>query len=114
MSFPKELAGKYLVENWTDGWKFASVWVYVVIGCAPELYNLALTYGMVEGTLPEMFSKVVSMLAFLGAASRLLKQKSLEHKQSGGDDDGANGNSVGHPDKPTRGEELMENIETKA
>lgn len=79
MDFLKNLATKYLVDDWVSAWKFASVWMFVLIGCAPELYNLSIQYNLVEaGAVPELFSKAVSMMAFVGAASRVVRQKRVE------------------------------------
>lgn len=79
MDFLKNLAAKYLVDDWASAWKFASVWMFVLIACAPELYNLSIQYNLVEaGTVPELFSKAISMMAFVGAASRVVKQKRVE------------------------------------
>lgn len=73
-----ELLDKYLTENWKKSWKFISLWVLLIIGLSPELYNLAIQYKIVEpGSIPTFFNDLIKTLAFLGAAGRLLNQKAI-------------------------------------
>jgi hypothetical protein len=72
-----------LIPEWKQFYKMYSVWFFVLIGCAPELFDLAIQYKIIEeAATPALLGKAVSTLAFLGAASRLLKQKALEAQQA--------------------------------
>lgn len=70
---------KFLVENYKDAPKWLSMWILVLIGCAPELYDLAVQYKMLEGgaPLPAVFAKAINMIGFIGAATRIINQAAI-------------------------------------
>lgn len=71
--------GLELVNEWRQFYSMYSVWFFAVIGGAPDLYNLALSSGLLTGsTAPPELARIINVIAFLGAASRLVKQKKLE------------------------------------
>jgi hypothetical protein len=74
-----QLVEKFLVENYKDAPKWLSMWILVLVGCAPELYDLAVQYKMLEGgaPLPAVFAKALNMIGFLGAAARIVNQAAI-------------------------------------
>lgn len=70
-----------LIPEWKKFYKMYSFWFFVILGCAPELWDLAIQYNVIkEAAAPALLARAVSTIAFLGAASRMIKQKSLEMK----------------------------------
>jgi len=81
MSFLKGLADKYLIEDWTSAWKFISMWIYAIIGAAPQLYNLAIQHNLYSAdSVPLAIANFISLMAFLGSAGRVVKQQMLADK----------------------------------
>ena len=71
-----ETPGFELVEGWQKFYKMWSIWFFGFIAGAPELYNLLDSSGVLNsGAIPKEFVVVLQVLAFLGAMSRLVKQK---------------------------------------
>jgi hypothetical protein len=69
---------KYLVNDWRKSWKFLSMWFFLILGLSPALYELAVQYDLVKpGRLPEIFSDAINLVAFLGAASRVVDQAAI-------------------------------------
>lgn len=69
------LFDKVLVDDWRSAWKFYSLWIYLVIGMLPQLLELASSFGLApSASIPGFFSDLLKWVAFLGAASRLIKQ----------------------------------------
>jgi hypothetical protein len=69
---------KHLVDEWRAAWKMYSLWFFATLALIPDLYNLALSSGLLEGTsAPVLVTRAINAVAFLGAASRLIKQKAV-------------------------------------
>lgn len=70
-----------LIEDWRKAWKMYSVWFFALLMAFPELYNAAISSGLIaQAEVPPLFSKLVTLISFMGMASRLVgqKQKSIE------------------------------------
>lgn len=73
-----------LIDSWQSAWKMFSIWFFVILGALPELFNLAVASGLIDATTaPKALSYTISLVAFAGAASRLIKQKALEANPTG-------------------------------
>lgn len=71
-----DLADKYLVDNWRQSLKFASLWVYGLVALTPELWALAVEFDMVSNqAIPDVFADAIRAIAFFGAVSRLVNQR---------------------------------------
>lgn len=66
-----------LITNWRHAWKMASVWVFIVIGAFPDIYNAVVAAGL-HDQLPPMFVNALRILSVVGIGSRIIKQKVLE------------------------------------
>lgn len=59
-----------------------SIWFFAALGVMPEVYNLALQFNILEGdAAPAQLSRLINLVAFFGALSRLVKQKKLSMEQ---------------------------------
>ncbi len=68
-----------LIDDAKQWYTLYSMWVFVLIGLAPDIYNLAVQYNLVTGdNAPAALARMINMLAFAGAVARLVKQKKLE------------------------------------
>jgi hypothetical protein len=68
-----------LIDEWRRFYTMYSVWAFVIVGLAPDIYNLAVQFNMVSGdNAPAALARVINMIAFAGAVLRLVKQKKLE------------------------------------
>jgi hypothetical protein len=68
-----------LIDEWRKFYTMYSIWAFVIIGLAPDIYNLAVQFHMVSGdNAPAALARVINMIAFTGAVLRLVKQKKLE------------------------------------
>lgn len=71
--------GLELVSEWRKFYTMYSVWFFAIVGAAPDLYNLALQSGLLTGaSAPPLLARIVAIISFVGAASRLIKQKSID------------------------------------
>lgn len=71
--------GLELVAEWRKFYTMYSVWFFAIVGAAPDLYNLALQSGLLTGaSAPPLLTRVIAIVSFVGAASRLIKQKKLD------------------------------------
>lgn len=71
-----------LIENWKKAYSFYSMWFFVLLGMAPDIFNLAVSMGVIDSTsAPAILTRLINIVAFLGALTRLLKQKQLELEQ---------------------------------
>lgn len=71
-----ETPGFELVEGWQKFYKMWSIWFFGLIAAAPEFYNAMDAAGILNsGLIPKEFVIVLQVFAFLGAVSRLVKQK---------------------------------------
>lgn len=70
---------KHLIDGWRAWWKMYSIWFFAALGMLPEIYNLAISSGFITAEeAPKFISRIISGVAFFGAVSRLLKQKTVE------------------------------------
>lgn len=68
--------GLELVEDAHQGYKFASMWFFVALMAAPDLYNLAVSNNLITAAVtPPVITHAINLLAFMGAASRLIQSK---------------------------------------
>jgi hypothetical protein len=68
-----------LITDWKQAYSFYSMWAFALLGMAPEIFNLAVQYGMVESTAaPALLATVIKTVAFVGALTRMVKQKQVE------------------------------------
>ena len=71
--------GLELVTEWRKFYTMYSVWFFAIVGAAPDLYNLALQSGLLTGaSAPPLLTRIIAIVSFVGAASRLIKQKHLD------------------------------------
>lgn len=79
------LAGKCgleLVDNWRKWYTMHSVWIFAIMGCSGDIYNMAVLSGLLSGTdgnfqLPTVFVKVLNLVGFVGGVIRVVKQSKL-------------------------------------
>ena len=68
-----------LVDDLHKWYKMGSIWFFALLALAPQIYDLATQYHLVSGgDLPGFFVHAVNIVGFVGAITRLIKQKSLE------------------------------------
>lgn len=68
-----------LVDEAKQWYAMYSIWAFALLGVAPELFNLAVEFGMISGEqAPVILARIIQTVAFFGAASRLIKQKAIE------------------------------------
>lgn len=71
-----------LIANWNKAYKLYSMWFFVILGLAPDIFNLAVQMGVIDSTsAPAILTRLINTVAFLGAVTRLVKQKQLELEQ---------------------------------
>lgn len=67
-----------LIEGWKKAYAMYSIWFFAILGAAPDLFNLAVENHLVDsGAAPALLARIINIIAFVGAASRLVKQKAL-------------------------------------
>lgn len=70
---------KWLVDDWKRAHRMISVWVYALIGIAPDLYSGVVAMGWLQDeSVPPLFVWTLRGLAVVGIAGRLLKQNRPE------------------------------------
>lgn len=62
-----------VIVHWRHAWKLTSVWVFVVIGAFPDIYNAVVAAGL-HDELPDTAKICLRVLAVVGIALRLIKQ----------------------------------------
>ena len=63
-------------------YRMYSVWFFAILGLLPDLYNLAVQSHLFEGdAAPVVLARIMNVIAFLGAASRLVQQKVLAEEK---------------------------------
>lgn len=68
-----------LIDEWRKWYKMYSVWAFIILGASPELYNLAIQFNIISGeSAPAFLARIINLIAFFGAAGRMLKQKAVE------------------------------------
>lgn len=65
-----------LIANWKHSWKLTSVWVFLIIGVFPDIYNAVIAAGL-HDELSETAKMCLRGLAIAGIALRLIKQKAV-------------------------------------
>lgn len=65
------------IDNIKHSWKLWSVWFFIIIGIAPDLYNGISAMGWLDEA-PKAFVWTIRALSVMGLASRLIKKKRLE------------------------------------
>jgi hypothetical protein len=77
--FEEEVMKLQFVDEAKRFWTLYSIWAFAIVGIAPDLYNLAIQYNLLSGeAAPAKLAYIINVIAFAGAASRLVKQKKLE------------------------------------
>lgn len=65
-----------LVDEAKQFYKLYSIWFFAILGLMPDLYNLAVANQLVDGgSAPAFLARIINVVAFTGAAMRLVKQK---------------------------------------
>lgn len=78
VEFAVNKLGFQLIAEWRKFYSMYSIWFYAALGTAPDLYNLAVSTGMLDGaSAPVILTRIINTIAFVGAASRLIQQKQL-------------------------------------
>ena len=68
-----------LVKEANKWYAMYSIWAFILLGAIPDLYNLAVQFNLLAGDdAPAFLARTINMVAFMGAALRLVKQKKLE------------------------------------
>ena len=62
-----------IIAQWKHAWKLTSVWVFLVIGAFPDIYNAVIAAGL-HDEIPESAKMYLRGLAVIGIALRLIKQ----------------------------------------
>lgn len=73
-----------LIEQWKHAWKMTSVWVFIIVGAFPDIYNAVVAAGL-HDQLPPVAANCLRGLAIVGIGLRVIKQKALGVKK---DDEG--------------------------
>lgn len=64
-----------LIGDWKQAWKFYSVWIYVLLGMLPDIFDLAVKMEVFSGEgAPEALNYIIKLVAFIGVVVRLVKQ----------------------------------------
>lgn len=70
-----------LVGNWKESYKWFSMYAYAILGLLPEIFDLAVTSGILEAeSTPAALNYTIKLIAFLGAVGRLVNQTVLAQK----------------------------------
>ena len=68
-----------LVDEWRKWYAMYSIWAFVLLGALPDIYNLAVQFNLLTGdNAPALLARTINTVAFLGAVSRMVKQKKLD------------------------------------
>lgn len=66
-----------LIDDWKKAWKLYSVWIFALVLAGPDIYNAAVTAGLISADhVPALFGRLVNIVGFVGIVSRIVKQKS--------------------------------------
>lgn len=72
-----------LIEGWQKCYRFYSMYFFAMLATAGDLYNLAIQFNLVDnGQAPDVLCRILNVIGFMGAASRLIKQKADADKQA--------------------------------
>lgn len=72
------MSGIKLIAQWKHGWKLTSVWVFLIVGAFPDIYNALISAGL-HDQLPETAKLWLRSLAALGIVLRLIRQQAVSH-----------------------------------
>ena len=68
-----------LIANWKKAYAMYSMWAFALLGLAPQLFDLAVQFNLLDSeTTPALLAKLINIVAFVGAASRIVQQKTVE------------------------------------
>lgn len=71
------------IDDWKKAYTLYSMWFFVLLGMAPDIFNLAVSMNVIDSaSAPAILSRLINLIAFLGAVTRLLKQKKEELDQA--------------------------------
>lgn len=73
-----------LISHWKHSWKLTSVWVFLVIGAFPDIYNAVIAAGL-HDSLSDPAKMWLRGLAVVGIALRLIKQNVVNGAKDGQD-----------------------------
>lgn len=66
---------KHIIENWRQGLKFYSVWIFALIALLPDAYSAVVSLGLFEGVDAGSTERLIARgLAVVGIGSRFIKQ----------------------------------------
>lgn len=65
-----------LIANWKHAWKMTSVWVFIIVGAFPDIYNAVVAAGF-HDELPPLAANCLRGMAIVGIGLRVIKQKAL-------------------------------------
>lgn len=77
-----------LIDEWKSFYKMYSIWAIAILGSLGDIYNLAVSYHMLDASAaPALLTHSLNIVGFIGAVSRLVKQKeaNLADGQGGSD-----------------------------
>ena len=63
-----------LINDYKFFYKKFSVWFFIIIGVAPDFYNIVMSTGLLDKA-PELLIWIIRTLSMAGLFSRLIKQK---------------------------------------
>lgn len=73
-----QIFDKFLVNDWRHALKFASLWIYLLVGLSPQIFELAVQFDLIAtADIPALFQKIVNWGAFLGAVCRMIDQAAV-------------------------------------
>lgn len=64
---------KYLIDEWRQWYRLATIRLFIFIGFIPDLYQAVSSMGLLEG-MPQSVSLIFRTLAIVGIGLRLYKQ----------------------------------------
>lgn len=68
-----------LIANWKKAYAMYSMWAFALLGLTPQLFDLAVQFNLLDSeTTPAVLAKLINIVAFVGAASRIVQQKTVE------------------------------------
>ncbi len=68
-----------LIDEWKKFYTLYSFWFFVALGSLPDLFNLAVQYGVIQSNeAPAILARAINIVAFMGVASRLISQRVAE------------------------------------
>lgn len=72
-----------LIENWKQGWKFYSVWLFAIVAAMPDLYMAVVAMGWLDSPgVPAQLVWTLRGLGVVGVFARFISQT----KPKAGDD----------------------------